>query len=426
MLTYEAEPKSTPGELAAFRAFSLPADFFEAPPRGALLNLHEVMEQVPLKKSVTLEGLDPGQDPCPKNRGLYLYNPATGKSMTLPCKSRTCPACGKGWALNWRNRLNWNEFFHFKDDKALTLTSAYDPGYKMFWYALKIFWRELRNYCQVRPELLNKETGEYRPKLYLKAGVKTGIRRWMELKTKKLAPGGEMFRIVRPFRKIEYFGVVEYNQKHTQPHFHFVLRSVYIPQVIIKKCWMRAQSSAGFKKVAFDVRIEEVKTTVKQYFFKYITKLVEGKDELPKPENWSGRGVRYSKEFFAASAPLQKSAISLANKQKTGEYSQYYALFSRKVPMLEQKLDKDFLRAAELEATAGQWDPEKDLARAGIPRIFENYLKFEPYEPEKITNDNSPPIHSNPAGFRFETMDCPEDCALVLALSKFVKWNKAR
>lgn len=384
--------------------FILPDDYFDMPEiapgpdgpakPGPLLDHLRIMEQVP-RTFYPAEGLDPGSNPCPKNSGLYIYNPAIGKSMTLPCKKRTCPSCGKGWARNWQNRLGWNEFFN-PDDKALTLSSAYDPGYKMFWLALKEFWRNLRNYCHVRPELLNKETGEYRPKLYYKQSP-AGVRRWMELKKKKLRPGGETFKIIRPFRKIEYFGVVEYNQLHTQPHFHFVLRSGYIPQKIIRKCWERAQAQAGFKKIAFDVRIEKIKASVKQYFFKYITKLIEGKDEMPRPENWGGRGVRYSDNFFAARAPLMNAAITLAEKHRREDYSKFYALHSRKTPILMQKLDVDQVFAAELEFTSGQWNPYDDLARAGIPKIFETYLSFVPYEPEKHRGDLSPAFHLNPA-----------------------------
>jgi hypothetical protein len=409
-------------------AILIPADFFDGPDPGALvaplLNPLELMEQVP-KKLPCSTVLKSGPDPCPKNTGLYMYNPATGKSMTLPCKSRSCPACGKGWARNWQNRIGWNEFFHFEDDKALTLTSACDPGYVKFWLALKMFWRNLRNYCHIRPEFLDKETGEYRPKLYLKIGP-SGLKRWLPLKTKKLVAGGETFRIVRPFRKIEYFGIVEYNQKHTQPHFHFVLRSGYIPQTIIKKCWIKAQNSAGFYKTAFDVRIEKIQSGVKQYFFKYITKLIEGKDELPRPEQWHGRGVRYSKKFFAAPARLVKSALSLENQAKNDDYSQFYALHSRTRPILEQKLDKDQFYSGQLEATAGDWNPDLDLERAGIPRLFPQLKTFTPYNPSAPPAINPQSVHLNPAGFSFETMDCPDTCALVLALSKFVRWNKAR
>jgi hypothetical protein len=349
---------------------TIPDDYFEPEPRsGSLFNSLGIMERVP-KKFVPVPGLEPGQDPCPKNTGLYMYNPSTGKSMTLPCKSRVCPSCGKGWARQWQGRLGWNEFF-YKDDKALTLTSAYDPGYKMFWMALKLFWKHVRNYAQVRPQLIDQDTGEIkRDKLYHKISP-SGVKRWLKLKQKKLEPGGESFRIIRPFRLLEYFGIVEYNQNHTQPHFHFVLRSGYIPQIVIRKCWQRAQVEAGFKKVAFDVRIEQIRESVKQYFFKYITKLIEGKDELPRPENWSGRGVRYSRAFFTARMPLVNDAIKLGKQQFKDDYSKFYSLHSRKTPMPEQKFEADMLHTIHIEATSSQWDFYRDREAAKQPVIFE-------------------------------------------------------
>jgi hypothetical protein len=368
-------------------AVLIPEDYFEVDGQGdqgdqnggghspPLFNPFEVMQQV----SISSDLLQEGKDPCPKNKGLYMYNPATGRSMTLPCKSRLCPACGKGWGRNWQNRLGWNEFFH-KDDKALTLTSAYDAGYKKFWLALAYFWRNIRNYAHVRPELLNKQTGEFRPKLFLKSDP-AGNRKWLPLRQKKLQPGGDTYKIVRPFRKVEFFGVVEYNQKHTQPHFHFVLRSGYLPQKIIKKCWERAQVAAHFEKVAFDVRVEQIKSGVKQYFFKYITKMIKGKDELPRPENWQGRGVRYSRQFFAAPAAQVTAAIQLAEQNRRGDYSKFYPLHSRKIPAAFQMLDVDQLHASDVEAVSGQFNPFQDQYKAGEPIIKFYELQFVPHEP---------------------------------------------
>lgn len=368
----------------------IPDDFFEVDDIGLhsnpLFNSLRIMEQVSQKPSRSTF-LDDGPEPCPKNAGLFVYNPSTKKSMTLPCRSRTCPACGKGWSRNWQNRLGWNEFF-FQDDKALTITSAYDPGYKKFWIALKNFWRNVRMYCHVRPAIINKETGEHRPKLFYKSDP-AGNRAWMEHKQKKLQPGGDNYKIIRPYRNIEFFGVVEYNQKHTQPHFHFILRSGYIPQKIIKKCWEKAQRQAHFEQIAFDVRIEKVKTSVKQYFFKYITKQANGKDELPKPENWQGRGVRYSRAFFAAPAPQVQAALQLARQQTTDDYSKFYSLHSRITLISEQMLDVERVHAENVEVVTQAWDPFADMERAGETVIDFYAIQFIPYEPTHF--ENGPP-----------------------------------
>lgn len=360
-------------------AVLIPDDFFEADDQGAqgapLLDPFVIPPQVS-------KFLDEGKDPCLKNKGLFMYNPATGRSMTLPCRSRTCTSCGKGWARNWQDRLGWNEFFH-NDDKALTLTTAYDPGHKPFWRALEYFWRALNNYCPMKKAKIEKDTGLILQDALFRKVDAAGRHRWMPLRQKKLAPGGANFRLERPLRgKVEaYFGITEYDQGHKQPHFHFVLRGGYIPQKILSKCWQKAQIQAGFEKVAFDVRIEKIRDSVKQYFFKYITKLTSGKDELPRPEQWKGRGVRYSRKFFAAPAPQVAAAIQLTEQNRRGDYSKFHALYSRKIPMAWQVVDADAFHAVEVETVAGCWDPFADAERAGSPQVEFYSLQFIPHEP---------------------------------------------
>jgi len=72
----------------------------------------------------------------------------------------------------------------------------------------------------------------------------------------------------------------------------------FIDREFMQECWQKAQTSAHFKHIAWNVRIEAVKGNIEKYFTKYLTKLVGGKDEIPRPENWAGRYVRYSKKFF--------------------------------------------------------------------------------------------------------------------------------
>jgi hypothetical protein len=105
----------------------------------------------------------------------------------------------------------------------------------------------------------------------------------------------------RAYPGVQYWGVTEYNQKHTQPHFHFILRNdEYIDIDFLTWAWQQAQVSAKFlaDKIAWNVRIEAVKGDIEKYFTKYLTKLTGGKDEIPRPENWQGRYIRYSRQFF--------------------------------------------------------------------------------------------------------------------------------
>jgi len=135
--------------------------------------------------------------------------------------------------------------------RAISLTTSYDPGYQAVWLALKYFWRDMR----------------------------------------------------KTYPKVQYWGVVEYNQNHTQPHFHFILdKDEYIKDGFdyIQNLWQKAQQQAHFKEIAWNVSIGQVRGDIEKYFTKYLTKLVGGKDEIPRPENWQGRYVRYSKKFFGA------------------------------------------------------------------------------------------------------------------------------
>jgi hypothetical protein len=171
-----------------------------------------------------------------------------------------CEDCGFYWAWKWRTLLGHKikrdlEKTGLKISRAISLTTSYDPGYKKVWIALKRFWQHLRK--------------EY--------------------------PG------------LQYWGVTEYNQKHTQPHFHFILSDdCYIPQATIQYYWEKAQSQANFEHIAWNVRIEEIKGDIQKYFTKYVTKLTNGKDEIPRPENWAGRYVRYSRKFFENGVSTQE------------------------------------------------------------------------------------------------------------------------
>lgn len=247
---------------------------------------------------------------CPKSPG-WAFTPKRDKNMVhfLSCKMRNCEKCGWYWSWKWRQMLK-----HKRDmdillgkpaiTRAITLTTACDPGYQKIWRALKEFWRLLR----------------------------------------------------KSYRNLQYWGVVEYNQKHTQPHFHFILSDdTYIPQMLISKLWKKAQVVSGFPKVAFNVRIEKIKSNIQAYFTKYLTKLTGGKDEIPRPENWKGRFVRYSRKFFDMPAPLIFEALMLNRAIENDTLYRSYFLLNPKLN-LDWAAMQDFReKCTALEVSRETW-----------------------------------------------------------------------
>jgi hypothetical protein len=253
----------------------------------------------------------------------WRFTPATdaGKVHFLSCKRRSCPRCGKYWAWKWRKMLEDKALSLERQGlpamrRALTLTTAYDPGYERMRIALSMFWKELR----------------------------------------KLFPG------------LQYWGVTEYNQEQTQPHFHFILgNDCYIPQPKIKELWEKVQRWAGFKVVAWNVYIEEIKdnSDIQRYFTKYLTKLTGGKNEIPDREKWKGRYVRYSKKFFAWPTDVILTALFVQqNIAADTNYNSYYKV--RPKLMHDWHAQDAFIEKCQsIEAQQSEfinrdWNPQRD------------------------------------------------------------------
>lgn len=257
---------------------------------------------------------------CPRSPG-WVYTPGKDKNLVhfLSCKSRQCEKCGYYWSWKWRQLLLEKQKSDARLNKpvisrAITLTTAYDPGYQKVWYALKIFWRIVRE----------------------------------------------------NYPNLQYWGVTEYNQKHTQPHFHFILSDdTYIPQVQLTAIWEKAQEKAGFEKIAYKVWIEKIRSNIQAYFTKYLTKLTGGKDEIPKPENWRGRYVRYSRKFFDFPVPIIYSALLLNRAIEADNLSRSYFLIGPKLnfdwgAMIEFKLKSDKKEKAIKAFLEKEFDIVKD------------------------------------------------------------------
>jgi hypothetical protein len=253
----------------------------------------------------------------------WRFTPATdaGKLHFLSCKRRSCPKCGKYWAWKWRKMLEDKALSLERSglpkmQRALTLTTAYDPGYERCRIALSMFWKEVR----------------------------------------------------KSYQGVQYWGVTEYNQEQTQPHFHFILGDdCYIPQPVIKEIWEKVQRWAGFEVIAWNVYIEEIKdnSDIQRYFTKYLTKLTGGKNEIPNREKWKGRYVRYSKKFFDWPTDVILTALFLQeNINNDNNWQTYYKVRPKLINdyhAMDNFIEKcQALEASEAEFINRPWNPQRD------------------------------------------------------------------
>jgi hypothetical protein len=273
---------------------------------------------------------------CTRYAG-FAYSPGTGTVHRLNCKSRQCEHCSLWWSLNWQKsiqaKVEADQAIGLKPpSRTIVLTSAYDAGHKKFWAALRYFWQLIR----ARKELAD----------------------------------------------IQYWGVVEYNQDHTQPHFHFILANdAYIPYAFLQKCWKTAQKWAHFKKIAWNVWIEKIKPgNLFKYLLKYLGGAKGGKDEVPRPENWSGRYTRSSRKFFQHGRQAMLNAVRLQNwlikiavfqmdggdpDSQSGPAGRAFSLYSLRPAELSYFLNDADLEFSKLQyLITRKWDYEQDRLRA--------------------------------------------------------------
>lgn len=293
------------------------------------------------------------------------------------CKKRTCEECGFYW--RWKCCLAIAEKKASLDrqglapiTRALTLTTAYNCGYKKMWSALRYFWQQLRDYSpdlkyQLGPARGSKSLPRirrydpknpftYDPKIYFGPGY------------------GPRY----PYRNIQYWGVLEFNQAHTHPHLHLILcKDSFVPMTLIKACWIKAQNMAKFSTIAWDTRIEKIKFDVSKYFTKYLTKLGNGKDEIPRRENWAGRFTRYSERFFDVPVPAMLTAHSFGKWLENPGFERAFCLVSENMSL------EEFVRHCrdaekELNELVNRaWDYTDDRHRAKILKSNDELIERE-------------------------------------------------
>lgn len=300
----------------------------------------------------------------------WRYDAISKKTHRMSCKRRICDCCGKFWAFKWqqalREKVEYDKYFGQNARiRALGLTFAQFVDYKQVWNCLRYFFQLLR----------------------------------------------------ADFGPVQYWGVVEFNQAHTQPHLHFILsNSVYMKWYEIKSRWLKAQKWAGIPRKAWNIRIEEVKKDLARYMVKYLSKLKGGKNEVPTREEWQGRYIRYSKNFFPATIPTMAlfarfSAAIEANdlldyqffytrkplaglsgfiEQKDREFDKLQFALTRKWNFLEDKIrGKPVDKPGQLELSL----PSGDLSMVGVPfqGICDSWDFWQEVRANRV--DNSPKLY---------------------------------
>jgi hypothetical protein len=253
---------------------------------------------------------------CPKSPG-YWYGSKTG-IHSLGCKSRQCEVCQKYWSTRMRIALNYKqshyEFFGGKIPfLVMTLTFWEYADNKKVWNILRYFWQLLRD--EVKSEVL-------------------------------------------------YFKCVEFNQKHTLPHLHFILQGqTFIAHELIRACWKKAQSWGKCSKLAWNVNIQEIEKSMAGYLSKYLTKAGNEKDEIPRPENWKGRYVSYSPGFFPRPIPDMLLLAQWSDQQENADrIERMYVWIDRENRYQEQAVtvsQKDWQEQVETLNLEWNWRDDK-------------------------------------------------------------------
>jgi len=253
---------------------------------------------------------------CPKSPG-YWYGSKTG-IHSLGCKSRQCEVCQKYWSTRMRIALNYKtshyEFFGGKTPfLAMTLTFWEYANHKKVWSISRYFW--------------------------------------------------QLLRAALPDNDIKYFRCVEFNQKHTLPHLHFILQGIdFIHYELIRSCWKKAQFWGGCQKLAWNINIQEIEKNMAAYLSKYLTKAGNEKDEIPRPENWKGRYVSYSPGFFPRPVPeMILLAQWSAQQEKADQIERMYIWIDpdrRYIEGATEQSQNDW--NAQVEELNYEWDYKKD------------------------------------------------------------------
>lgn len=128
-------------------------------------------------------------------------------------------------------------------------------------------------------------------------------------KTRRQLP--ELVKILRKrFSTLEYLRVTELTTKGF-PHYHMLVRSPYLPHVVVKNAWEKLTAA----KIV-DVRQVDKRFSAYWYLLKYLTKLHR--------IEWTERHVSYSKDFFPPEVKEKTSNMTFVQRQRLDEHPHDY------------------------------------------------------------------------------------------------------
>jgi hypothetical protein len=112
------------------------------------------------------------------------------------------------------------------------------------------------------------------------------------------------------FGKIEYLRVTELTAAGW-PHYHFLVRSGYLPQPVIKAEWQRLTGA-----VIVDIRPVDARWSAYTYLLKYLCKLSN--------LGWTDRHVSTSREFFSPEPEKKPSHLPIERSEKISMHPSTY------------------------------------------------------------------------------------------------------
>lgn len=225
----------------------------------------EIMAHIELKETVT-------ELPVCKSRFArerFLFNPVSRETVQINCKSWRCEVHQKNWLHKWRAVASWQLARH-PVDRLVTLTFAEDCKPSQMIRAKKLLLEDLR--------LL--------------------------------------------YGKVEYLSVLEFTTLARLPHLHMLWYSTFIPQSELSYLWARATLLSGLAASPV-VYIEKPRAQDGAAFYALKYALSGAEKGQAIPDDWDGRKVTYSENFFEKSvASIWKEIIELwlDGKESPGKF----------------------------------------------------------------------------------------------------------
>lgn len=202
-------------------------------------------------------------------RERFLYNPVSRETMEVNCKSWRCEVHQGKWLHKWRAVVSW-QLVRKPVDRLVTLTFAENcKPYQMI---------------AAKKHLL------------------------------------EDLRLL--YGKIEYLSVLEFTTETRLPHLHMLWYSAFVPQEELSHLWARATILARIRASNI-VYIEKPRSQDGSAFYALKYALSGAEKGQAIPDDWDGRKITYSNEFFEKSvAAIWREIIEnwLGDKEQVGQW----------------------------------------------------------------------------------------------------------